>query len=138
MVTTRLKPGFITSNLLTAEDQICGQVLFWLPMKRMSSLILLLVRLVFRRCEFLVVFAFRTGAGLWQKRWGCGQSRIKRRGGPGQFLLEGPYDVIYDVIVCKKWCFRWFARFPFVFSGSGECAYSNAHTVNCENRIYDM
>jgi len=27
LVTTRLKPGFITSNLLTAEDQICGQVL---------------------------------------------------------------------------------------------------------------
>jgi len=35
---------------------MCGKVLIWLPMKRMSSLILLLVRLVFRRNEFLVVF----------------------------------------------------------------------------------
>jgi len=35
---------FITSNLLTAEDQTCEK--FLLPVKRMSSLILLLVRLV--------------------------------------------------------------------------------------------
>jgi len=38
----------------------------------------------------------------------------------------------------KKLCFRLFARFPFVFSGSRECAYSNAHTVSCEKRIYDI
>jgi len=25
--------------------------------------------------------------------------------GPGQFLLEGPYDVIHDVIVCKSYVF---------------------------------
>jgi len=25
--------------------------------------------------------------------------------GPGQFLLEGPYDVIHDVIVCKSFVF---------------------------------
>ena len=30
------------------------------------------------------------------------QSRIKGEGGPGQFLLEGPYDVIHDVNVCKS------------------------------------
>jgi len=38
---------FITSNLLTAEDQICGKVL--VANEKMNSLILLLVRLVFRR-----------------------------------------------------------------------------------------
>jgi len=43
LVTTGLKRVFFTSNLLTAEDQICGKVLVWLPMKRMISLILLLV-----------------------------------------------------------------------------------------------
>jgi len=26
-------------------------------------------------------------------------------GGPGQFLLEGPYDVMYDVIVCRSYVF---------------------------------
>jgi len=26
-------------------------------------------------------------------------------GGPGQFLVEGPYDVIHDVIVCKSYVF---------------------------------
>ena len=26
-------------------------------------------------------------------------------GGPGQFLLEGPYDVIHDAIVCKSYVF---------------------------------
>jgi len=25
--------------------------------------------------------------------------------GPGKFLLEGPYDVIHDVIVCKSYVF---------------------------------
>jgi len=29
----------------------------------------------------------------------------ERVGGPGQFLLEGPYDVIHDVIVCKSYIF---------------------------------
>ena len=38
-------------NLLTANDQICGKLVVWLPMKKMSSLILLLVGLVFRRYE---------------------------------------------------------------------------------------
>jgi len=52
------KVFLITSNLLTAEDQMCEKFLVWLPMKRMSSLILLLVRLVFSRNKFLVV--------LWQ------------------------------------------------------------------------
>jgi len=41
---------FITSNLLTAEDQICGKVLVEMKKKK-KSLILLLVRLVFRRCK---------------------------------------------------------------------------------------
>ena len=31
----------------------------------------------------------------------CAQSRIKGQGGPGQFSLEGPCDVLYDAIVCK-------------------------------------
>jgi len=35
----------------------------------------------------------------------CEQSRITRLGGPGQLLLEGPYDVIHDVIVCKSYVF---------------------------------
>jgi len=48
---SQLKSVFITSNLLTAKDQFCGKVLVWLPMKRMTDLILLFVRLVFRRCE---------------------------------------------------------------------------------------
>jgi len=30
---------------------------------------------------------------------------LKGRGGPGQFLLEGPYDVIHDVIVWKSYVF---------------------------------
>jgi len=33
------------------------------------------------------------------------QSRIKGYGGPGQFSLEGPYDVFHDVIVCKIYVF---------------------------------
>jgi len=36
---------------------------------------------------------------------GGGQSRIKGQGGPGQLLLEGPYDVIHDFIVCKSYVF---------------------------------
>jgi len=35
----------------------------------------------------------------------CSQSRIKGYGDPGQFLLEGPYDVIHDVNVCKSYVF---------------------------------
>jgi len=40
---------FITSNLLTAEDQICRKVL--VANEKMNSFIFLLVRLVFRRCK---------------------------------------------------------------------------------------
>jgi len=42
---------FITLNLLPVKDQICEKVFFWLPMERMTGLILLVVRLVFRRFE---------------------------------------------------------------------------------------
>ena len=39
----------------------------------------------------------------WNKNKKCDrQSRIKGQGGPGQFLLDGLYDVIHDVIVCKS------------------------------------
>jgi len=44
---------FISSNPLNAEDQMCGKI--WLPMKSISSLIFLLVRLVFSCCEFIAV-----------------------------------------------------------------------------------
>jgi len=54
LVTTRLKRGFY--HLKSAVDQMCGKILVWLPMKRMISLILLLVRHVFTGDEFLVVF----------------------------------------------------------------------------------
>jgi len=30
---------------------------------------------------------------------------LKGRGGPGQISVEGPYDVIHDVIVCKSYVF---------------------------------
>jgi len=30
---------------------------------------------------------------------------LKGKGAPGQFLLEDPYDVIHDVIVCKSCVF---------------------------------
>jgi len=33
------------------------------------------------------------------------QSRIIRYGGLEQFLLEGPYDVFHDIIVCKTYIF---------------------------------
>jgi len=36
-------------------------------------------------------------------RWRC-RAGLKG-GGPGQFLLEGPYDVIHDVILCKSCVF---------------------------------
>ena len=54
LVTTRLKRGFY--HLKSAVDQTCGKILVWLPMKGMISLILLLVRHVFRGDDFLVVF----------------------------------------------------------------------------------
>jgi len=37
----------------------------------------------------------------WFKTLTCMQSRIKGYGRPGQFSLEGPYDVFHDVIVAK-------------------------------------
>jgi len=49
------------------------------------------------------------------------QSRIKGKRGPGQFSLEGPYDVLHDVIICNI-CFHWFATLSFAFSGSRLCA----------------
>ena len=54
LVTTRLKRGFY--HLKSAVDQTWGKFLVWLPMKGMISLILLLVRHVFRGDEFSVVF----------------------------------------------------------------------------------
>jgi len=39
------------------------------------------------------------------KNWSYTQSRIKGYGDPGQFSLQGPYDVFYDVIVCKIYVF---------------------------------
>jgi len=33
------------------------------------------------------------------------QSRINGQEGSGQFLMEGPYDVIHDVIACKSYIF---------------------------------
>jgi len=49
--------------------------------------------------------------------------------GPGQFSLDGPYDVFRDVIVCKV-CFRWCATFLFAFSGSRLCA-CQIHSIVC-------
>jgi len=51
LVTTRLKRGFYQLKSVDCGDQVCGHVLAWLPMKRKSNLIFLLVRLVFRRYE---------------------------------------------------------------------------------------
>jgi len=51
LVTNELKRVFYHSNLLTAKDQICGKFWFGCQRKELSSLILLLVRLVFRRYE---------------------------------------------------------------------------------------
>ena len=61
VVTNRLKRGFY--HLKFALDQMCGNILVWLPMKGMISLILLLVRHVFRGDEFLVVFSDSRGIG---------------------------------------------------------------------------
>jgi len=49
---------------------------------------------IFFRNFFYTCLAFTTS-----------QSRIKGQGGPGQFSLEGPYDVFDDVIVCKIYVF---------------------------------
>jgi len=63
---------FITSNLLTAEDQMRRKVLVWLPMKSISSFFLLLVRFIFSGYEFLAVF---------RQVWDCRRRREKVRGG---------------------------------------------------------
>jgi len=51
---------------------MCGKILVWLPMKGMISLILLLVRHVFRGDEFLAVFSDRRGIGAEKVREGHG------------------------------------------------------------------
>jgi len=54
-------------------------------------------------------------------------------------FLEGLYDVIHDAIICKSYVFAYSRGSRLFFSGSRDCAYSsNAHTVSCEKRIYDM
>jgi len=58
-----------------------------------------------------------------------------RVGGPGANLLEGPYDVIHDVIICQSYVFADSQGSHLFFSGSRECAYSNAHTVSCEEKF---
>ena len=68
LVTTRVKRGFY--HLKSAVDQMCGKI--WLPMKGMISLILLLVRHVFRGDEFLVFFSDRHGIGTEKVREGHG------------------------------------------------------------------
>jgi len=81
LVSTRLKRGFY--HLKPAVDQMCGKCLVWLPMKGMISLILLLVRHVFRGDEFLVVFSDRRGIGTEKVReghglgWPAGQVRVR-------------------------------------------------------------
>jgi len=89
LVTTRLKRGFY--HLKSAVDQICGKILVWLPMKGMISLILMLVRHVFRGDEFLAVFSDRRGISTEKVReghglgWSAGRVRVRSvRGGSGQ------------------------------------------------------
>jgi len=67
LVTTRVKRGFY--HLKSAVDQTCVEK-FWLPMKGMISLILLLVRHVFRGDEFLAFFSDRHGIGTEKVREG--------------------------------------------------------------------
>ena len=69
LVTTRVKRGFY--HLKSAVDQMCGKI--WLPMKGMISLILLLVRHVFRGDEFLVFFSDRHGD--WHRK-SAGGARV--------------------------------------------------------------
>jgi len=71
LVTTRLKRGFC--HLKSAVDQMCGNILVWLPMKGMISVILLLVRHVFRGDEFLLVF-FRQARDCHRKS--AGRTRV--------------------------------------------------------------
>jgi len=85
LVTTRLKRGFY--HIKSAVDQMCGKCLVWLPMKGMISLILLLVRHVFRGDKFLVFF-FQTGAGLTQKKCGRDMGWDGLRGGCGLEVCE--------------------------------------------------
>jgi len=70
LVTTRLKR--VCYHLKSAVDQICGKFLVCLPIKGMISLILLLVRHVFRGDEFLVFFPDRRGIGTEKVREGHG------------------------------------------------------------------
>jgi len=52
--------------------------------------------------------------------------------GPGPIFTGGP---LWRNSWCHRLqtlCFRWFARFPLVSSGSGKCAYTNAHTASRE------
>ena len=83
LVTTRLKRGFY--HLKSAVDQTCGKFLVWLPMKGMFSLILLLVRHVFRGDEFLVVF-FRQARD-WHRK-NAGRAWVGLRGGCGLEVCE--------------------------------------------------
>jgi len=64
---------------MTAEDHICGRVLVLLPMKRISSLILLLVRLVSSRYEFLDRCRFGTEKvqGVRRLGWCAWQVRVR-------------------------------------------------------------
>jgi len=55
-----------------------------------------------------------------------------RVGGSGKFLLEDPYDVIHDVIVCRSYVFSDTQGSRSFFSVGRERAFSNAHTVSCE------
>ena len=70
---------------------MCGKILVWLPMKGMISLILLLVRHVFRGDEFLAVFSDRRGIGTEKMQeghglgWSAGRVRVRSVwGGNGQ------------------------------------------------------
>ena len=45
----------------------------------------------------------------------CTHSRIKGQGGPGQFSLQGPYDVSHDVIFCKNYVCADLQRSPLLF-----------------------
>jgi len=55
-VTTWLRRGFDHLKSVDCGRPQLWKALVWLPMKRMTSMILLLARLVFRRYEHLVVF----------------------------------------------------------------------------------
>ena len=57
--------------------------------------------------------------------------------GPGEIFTGGPLWRNSWRYHLQKLCFRWFARFSFVFSGSQKYAYANAHTVNCEKQILE-